>query len=137
LSTATNFVVLCRGTSFIDFSKSTIPLVARMVAVCVCRAPRHDQQFGHASLLPTYTPTGTVPTLAVRTFTALSRHLSAGNGWANAQDTGGTFAPISGCSYPDPWSGVGAPVPSMGFVAGGGGGAATVAAAGVITPAAA
>ncbi|KAF8509917.1 glycoside hydrolase family 5 protein [Gautieria morchelliformis] len=81
---------------------------------------------GPASLLPTYTPTGTIPTLAVPTFTASSpaTTFSAGNGWANAQDTGGAFVPISGCSYPDPWSGVGAPVPTAPCSGSGGGAAA-------------
>ena len=90
---------------------------------------------GPASLLPTYTSTGTVPTLAVPTFTATNpaTTFSAGNGWQNAQDTGGAYVSIVGCTYPDPWSGVGAPMPTA---ACGGGAAATKreAAPALITP---
>ena len=69
---------------------------------------------GPVSLLPTYTSTGTVPTLAVPTFTGSNpaTTFSAGSGWNNAQDTGGAFVAVAGCTYPDPWSGVGAPVPT-------------------------
>lgn len=69
---------------------------------------------GPASLLPSYTQTGPIPTLPPPTITASSpaTTFNAGNGWANAQDTLAAYTPISGCSYPDPWSGVGAPLPT-------------------------
>jgi glucan 1,3-beta-glucosidase len=87
---------------------------------------------GPASLLPTYTPTGTIPTLAVPTFTASNpaTTFNAGNGWLNAQDTGGAYVPIVGCTYPDPWSGVGAPMPTA--PCGGGAAAASTTAAAVV-----
>lgn len=69
---------------------------------------------GPASLLPSYTQTGPIPTLPPPTITASSpaTTFNAGNGWANAQDTLAAYTPISGCPYLDPWSGVGAPLPT-------------------------
>jgi len=69
---------------------------------------------GPAPLLPTYTETGTVPTLSVSTVTAsgATTTVSPGNGWFNAADTELAYVSVAGCSYPDPWSGVGAPVPT-------------------------
>lgn len=76
--------------------------------------PASISNAGPVSLLPTYTPTGTVPTLAVPTFTGstTATTFSAGNGWQNPQDTQGAFVSVAGCTYPDPWSGVGAPIPT-------------------------
>lgn len=68
---------------------------------------------GAATVLPQYTATGPVPTLPAPTFTAShTTSFSVGNGWANAQDTQSAYVAIKGCSYPDPWSGVGASVPT-------------------------
>ncbi|KAI0797622.1 glycoside hydrolase superfamily [Abortiporus biennis] len=65
---------------------------------------------GFATALPTYTPTGTIPTLPVPTFTASAKSsISAGNGWANSADSAGDFVPIPTCSYLDPWVGSAAP----------------------------
>ncbi|KIJ37740.1 glycoside hydrolase family 5 protein, partial [Sphaerobolus stellatus SS14] len=65
------------------------------------------------SLLPTYTPTGKVMTLPVSTITAsATKTANPGSGWTNTQDTMGAYVAIPGCSYPDPWSGVGAAVPT-------------------------
>ena len=59
---------------------------------------------GAASLLPTYTPTGVIPTLPAPTFTASGTStISAGNGWANPTDTAGLMVPVSGCTYLSPW----------------------------------
>ncbi|KAJ6608605.1 glycoside hydrolase superfamily [Mycena sp. CBHHK59/15] len=55
--------------------------------------------------LPTYTPTGPVLTLPGPSFSAATATASAPNGWANAQDTAGAFAPAASCSYFDPWIG--------------------------------
>ncbi|KAI5479242.1 glycoside hydrolase family 61 protein [Pseudohyphozyma bogoriensis] len=69
-----------------------------------------------ASNLPTYTPTGSVITLSATTPTAYPSGYSsvtdAGNGWAQPTDTAGWETPVAGCSYPNPWSGAGAPVPT-------------------------
>ncbi|KAF8058540.1 glycoside hydrolase family 5 protein [Lyophyllum atratum] len=63
------------------------------------------------SLLPTYTPTGTVMSLPPPTFTATAT-ISVGKGWFNGQDTAGAPTPISGCTYPpDPWDAINAAVP--------------------------
>ncbi|KAJ6547044.1 glycoside hydrolase family 5 protein [Mycena capillaripes] len=64
-----------------------------------------------ASLLPTYTPSGTPITLPGPTFTPASGEPSAsgsvnvGNGWTNPSDSAGMMVPIAGCSYLDPWIG--------------------------------
>lgn len=62
------------------------------------------------SLLPTYTPTGTLITLAAPTFTA-APDVDVGNGWYNAADTELAYVPISGCVYPDAYDSDTAPVP--------------------------
>ncbi|KAG6886031.1 hypothetical protein C0993_005215 [Termitomyces sp. T159_Od127] len=70
---------------------------------------------GPVASLPAYTPTGTVVTLPVPSFTQSSRTtatIDVGNGWANSADTGGMFVPIPTCSYLDPWIGPSASPPS-------------------------
>lgn len=57
-----------------------------------------------AAALPSYTPTGTVATLPVPTFTGSSgQTISRGNGWFDADDTALAPTPIAGCTYPNPW----------------------------------
>ncbi|KAG6816658.1 hypothetical protein H0H87_004301 [Tephrocybe sp. NHM501043] len=65
------------------------------------------------SLLPTYTSTGTVATLAPPTLTASpTKSIDVGNGWFNAQDNGGAPTPIAGCTYPlNSWDAIDAAVP--------------------------
>ncbi|KAJ7702289.1 glycoside hydrolase superfamily [Mycena rosella] len=64
-----------------------------------------------ATLLPSYSPTGTPITLPGPTFTSVSGQaaatasISSGNGWANPSDSAGMMGPIPGCSYLDPWTG--------------------------------
>lgn len=88
------------------------------------------------SLLPVYTPTGTVVTLPPPTLTpSPSKSVDVGNGWFNTKDTASAPTAIAGCSYPDAWDAVGVAVPPTC-----GGGAAnpapaTTAEAGTITPA--
>jgi glucan 1,3-beta-glucosidase len=75
---------------------------------------------GAATLLPTYTPTGPVPTLPPPTFTLTGSGATAtaGDGWANPSDTAGLMVPISTCSYLDPWIGsANPPSPLCGGVA--------------------
>ncbi|THH06748.1 hypothetical protein EW145_g3869 [Phellinidium pouzarii] len=71
---------------------------------------------GAVTDLPSYTPTGSVPTLTGPTFTATSSKsmitLSAGDGWENSADTAGLMTDIAGCSYLDPWIGPNASPPS-------------------------
>jgi len=66
-----------------------------------------------ATLLPSYTPTGTVLTLPAPTFTetgsAKGSSVSAGDGWQNPSDTAGAMVAIASCSYLDPWIGTGNP----------------------------
>jgi glucan 1,3-beta-glucosidase len=89
------------------------------------------------SLLPVYTPTGTIVTLPPPTLTpSPSKSVDVGNGWFNAKDTASAPTSIAGCSYPDAWDAIGVAVPSAC-----GGGAvkrapATTAEANLITPAA-
>jgi glucan 1,3-beta-glucosidase len=65
---------------------------------------------GAASLLPSYTPTGTVVTLSPPALTPSPS--SMGNGWFDKSDTVGAFTSIQGCSYPDAWSAEGIAVPA-------------------------
>lgn len=71
---------------------------------------------GAATLLPSYTPTGTVATLPAPTFTGTGSSsessISAGSGWQNPSDTAGAMVAISSCSYLDPWIGPDASPPS-------------------------
>lgn len=62
-------------------------------------------------LLPTYTPTGTIKTLFVPTFTA-APSASVGSGWDNPSDNAQAFVPISGCQYPDAWNAASAALPT-------------------------
>ncbi|KAA1471083.1 exo-beta-1,3-glucanase [Dentipellis sp. KUC8613] len=67
---------------------------------------------GPATQLPLYTPTGTIPTLGVPTFTASGAStVSVGNGWANPSDSKGAYVPIASCSYLSPWVESNAAVP--------------------------
>ncbi|KAH9484136.1 putative glucan 1,3-beta-glucosidase D [Psilocybe cubensis] len=60
---------------------------------------------GAVASLPSYTPTGPIPTLPGPTFSPVNptATIDVGNGWANSADTQGMHVPISTCSYPDPW----------------------------------
>jgi len=61
---------------------------------------------GQMTLLPQYTTTGTPVTMPPATYTSpgSTETISAGNGWANAQNTQAAFVPISGCDYPPEYS---------------------------------
>lgn len=71
---------------------------------------------GAVTLLPSYTPTGTVATLPPPTFTVTSGKsvstANAGKGWQNASDTAGEMVAIATCSYLNPWIGPGVAPPS-------------------------
>lgn len=72
---------------------------------------------GPVSLLPSYTPTGTIVTLPGPSFTHSSgstatASVDVGNGWANPADTDGLMVAIPSCSYLDPWIGPTANPPS-------------------------
>ena len=60
--------------------------------------------------LPSLVPTGTPVTLSVATPTPTG--VDGGNGWANPSDTAGWYAPKPGCNYLNPYSGIGAAVPT-------------------------
>src|SRR5882762_10349452 len=62
------------------------------------------------SLLPTYTPTGTIPTLPPAVLTPSPT--GEGNGWVNAQDTLAAMTTIASCSYPNAWDSSGAVTPT-------------------------
>lgn len=85
--------------------------------------------------LPTYTPTGKPITLsasapAATAYPSGASTVSPGNGWFKAADTAGWYQPISGCSYVNPWSGNGAPIPTAPVCGGAGAAAAGAGAAG-------
>lgn len=71
--------------------------------------------------LPSFTPTGTIITLAPGPTPSLlpigygSMNLTriAGNGWNALNDTSSFFVAKADCSYLDPWGGVGANVPPI------------------------
>ncbi|KXN84327.1 putative glucan 1,3-beta-glucosidase D [Leucoagaricus sp. SymC.cos] len=70
------------------------------------------------SLLPTYTPTGSIKTLFAPTFTA-APSAAVGIGWANHSDNEKAYVPVAGCQYPDSWNAVNATLPSAPCVGGG------------------
>jgi glucan 1,3-beta-glucosidase len=58
-------------------------------------------------LLPTYTNTGPIATLAPETYTAAPASVTKSvDGWFNAKDTEKGITTVSGCPYPDEWFGV-------------------------------
>ena len=64
------------------------------------------------SLMPTFTPTGTVITMPPPTFTAAPASITAGvDGWANDRDTAAGMVPVAGCPYPDFYEATFAAVP--------------------------
>ncbi|KAK7053529.1 glycoside hydrolase family 5 protein [Favolaschia claudopus] len=71
------------------------------------------------SLLPTYTATGSVPTLAYVTPTPRADTSSTPtptvtmpNGWFDEKDTAGGMTAISGCNYPNAWRALDLPAPT-------------------------
>ncbi|KAL8279683.1 hypothetical protein RQP46_007996 [Phenoliferia psychrophenolica] len=68
------------------------------------------------SNLPTYTSTAAISTLSALTPTSYpsgySSSTNPGNGWAQSSDTTPWYTPVAGCTYPDPWSGVAATIPT-------------------------
>lgn len=62
------------------------------------------------SLLPTYTPTGTLKTLFAPTFSA-APSVAVGTGWTNPDDTEPAYVPVAGCPYPPAWDAVNATAP--------------------------
>ena len=65
-----------------------------------------------ASLLPSYTSTGSISTLPPPTYTnTKGASINAGNGWFDAQDTLAAPTPIAGCAYPNAWDAVSATLP--------------------------
>lgn len=64
------------------------------------------------AVLPTYTPTGSVITLAPPTLTATpSSSVTVGDGWYDSSDTAGAPTPIAGCTYPNAWDAMDVAVP--------------------------
>ena len=62
--------------------------------------------------LPSYTPTGAIPTLPVPSLTSSNgAAINAGTGWANPSDTTGLMVPIPACTYLSPWVGDGQAAP--------------------------
>jgi len=71
----------------------------------------------NATLLPTYTATGPVPTLPTQTYPAPTPPATAttideGDGWFNAADTGKGMVPVAGCSYPNAWDATAVAIPT-------------------------
>lgn len=85
--------------------------IAAAVTSSLAWPPTVISAAGAATLLPTYTPTGPVPTLPAPTF-SVSPTPDAGNGWANSADKAGLMVQIPGCTYLDPWVDPGTAPPS-------------------------
>ncbi|KAI5116227.1 hypothetical protein M0805_001360 [Coniferiporia weirii] len=87
--------------------------LCRRTLVVHCVAPKMISWVtGYVSLMPTYTFTDTLPTLAPDTFTAVPKTLSVGDGWADPSDTGSRVTEIARCNYPDPWFALGLTLPT-------------------------
>ena len=71
-----------------------------------------DVAANQMAMLPQYTQTATPISLPGPTFTdpSSSSTISAGSGWANAQDTRQAFGAIQGCTYPDEYDAENAPI---------------------------
>ncbi|KZT28462.1 glycoside hydrolase family 5 protein [Neolentinus lepideus HHB14362 ss-1] len=83
------------------------------VSASLAWPPTSISNAGAVTALPSYTQTGSVPTLTAGTFSASgTATISAGNGWANSADTASMYVAISTCSYLDPWVGPSAAPPS-------------------------
>lgn len=67
---------------------------------------------GDIAFIYTYTSTATIETLPADTFTAAPKGFSTGNGWVDPSDTASDVIEVAGCSYPDAWGAVGAPMPT-------------------------
>ena len=70
--------------------------------------------FTNAATLPTYTPTGPIPTLPVPTFTDPAnsqKTLDVGNGWYDGDDKTLMSVPDPKCPYPDEYNATNATVP--------------------------
>jgi hypothetical protein len=66
----------------------------------------------NAAVLPTYTATGSVPTLPPQTYAATaSVTADVGDGWFNARDTARGVTTVAGCAYPNAWDATGVAVP--------------------------
>ncbi|KAJ7487053.1 hypothetical protein FB451DRAFT_1535445 [Mycena latifolia] len=69
------------------------------------------------TVLPTYTATGAVSTLAYITPSAtgstasVTPTASIGGGWADAGDTAPGITAVAGCTYPDAWDALSLPPP--------------------------
>ncbi|GAA6002074.1 glycoside hydrolase family 5 protein [Rhodotorula paludigena] len=73
------------------------------------------------SNLPTYTQTAAQITLSApaqpTSFPSgyASSSVNVGDGWVGSSDTASYHTPVSGCTYPDPWSGAAQEAPSTAF----------------------
>ncbi|KAJ6536155.1 glycoside hydrolase [Mycena capillaripes] len=73
---------------------------------------------GAMKLLPTYTATGSIPTLTFITPTVtgivatVTPTVSIGNGWFDAADTMPAITAVAGCTYPAAWSALSLPAPT-------------------------
>ncbi|KAJ7692238.1 glycoside hydrolase superfamily [Mycena rosella] len=72
------------------------------------------------TMLPTYTATGSVPTLVFTTpsvtgsapAATVTPTVSAGDGWFDKGDTAPAMTAVAGCTYPDAWNALSLPAPT-------------------------
>ena len=67
-----------------------------------------------ATLLPTYTATGPIPTLPAQTYPTPTPQATfdVGDGWFDDADTIPGITTVAGCSYPNAWDATGVAVPA-------------------------
>jgi glucan 1,3-beta-glucosidase len=82
--------------------------IAESASVALAWPPVTISGGGEVTLLPTYTPTGAIPTLPAPSLTATAS-INVGDGWENPADTAGLMVAIPSCSYLNPWVGPAAP----------------------------
>ncbi|EFP85703.2 uncharacterized protein PGTG_11032 [Puccinia graminis f. sp. tritici CRL 75-36-700-3] len=95
-----------------NISQSQIDSVGPFPPAMILGAAPSGQGTYNTQSLPQLAPTGPPIILKPIPIVMDSKTFSGGDGWFNKADKAGFFAPINGCQYLDPWSGVDVPAPS-------------------------
>ncbi|EIN07519.1 glycoside hydrolase family 5 protein [Punctularia strigosozonata HHB-11173 SS5] len=86
--------------------------IAASATATITWPPTALSHAGDVTTLPSYTPTGTIPTLTAASVSASGTSIDVGDGWANTADSTSIMVPIATCNYLDPWVGENADPPS-------------------------
>ncbi|KAH9464928.1 hypothetical protein MJO29_001403 [Puccinia striiformis f. sp. tritici] len=95
-----------------NISQSQIDAVGPFPPATILGGAPNGQGSYNTQSLPQLAPTGSPLILKPIPIVMDSKTYSGGDGWFNNADKAGFFAPINGCTYLDPWSGVDAPAPA-------------------------